>query len=148
MNKRLAKLKNIQEANILFTKRNLKENEFSLDDLFSKKIQSNMDEDDEFNDNEFPMDEFNDDEFNDNEFPMEEDDEFNDNEFPMDEDDEFNDNEFPMEEDDEFSTYGDDEFSRYGDDEFNDRENPKSVHDSDMNESSSKRKCLSCGKKR
>jgi hypothetical protein len=120
MNKRLAKLKNIQEANILFTKRNLKENEFSLDDLFSKKIQSNMDEDDEFNDNEFPMDE----------------------------DDEFNDNEFPMEEDDEFSTYGDDEFSRYGDDEFNDRENPKSVHDSDMNESSSKRKCLSCGKKR
>jgi hypothetical protein len=122
MNKRLAKLKNIQEANILFTKRNLKENEFSLDDLFSKKIQSNMDEDDEFNDNEFPMDEFN--------------------------DDEFNDNEFPMEEDDEFSTYGDDEFSRYGDDEFNDRENPKSVHDSDMNESSSKRKCLSCGKKR
>jgi hypothetical protein len=112
MNKRLAKLKNIQEANILFTKRNLKENEFSLDDLFSKKIQSNMDEDDEFNDNQFPM-----------------------------------------EEDDEFSTYGDDEFnydefSRYGDDEFNDRENPKSVHDSDMNESSSKRKCLSCGKKR
>jgi hypothetical protein len=133
MNKRLAKLKNIQEANILFTKRNLKENEFSLDDLFSKKIQSNMDEDDEFNDNEFPMDE---------------DDEFNDNEFPMEEDDEFNDNEFPMEEDDEFSTYGDDEFSIYGDDEFNDRENPKSVHDSDMNESSSKRKCLSCGKKR
>jgi len=122
MNKRLAKLKNIQEANILFTKRNLKENEFSLDDLFSKKIQSNMDEDDEFNDNEFPMDEFN--------------------------DDEFNDNEFPIEEDDEFSTYGNDEFSRYGDDEFNDRENPKSVHDSDMNESSSKRKCLSCGKKR
>lgn len=122
MNKRLAKLKNIQEANILFTKRNLKENEFSLDDLFSKKIQSNMDEDDEFNDNEFPMDEFN--------------------------DDEFNDNEFPMEEDDEFSTYGDDEFSIYGGNEFNDRENPKSVHDSDMNESSSKRKCLSCGKKR
>ena len=127
MNKRLAKLKNIQEANILFTKRNLKENEFSLDDLFSKKIQSNMDEDNEFNDNEFPMDEFNDDKF-----PMEEDDEFNDDEFSTYEDDEFN----------------DDEFSRYGDDEFNDRENPKSVHDSDMNESSSKRKCLSCGKKR
>jgi len=92
MNKRLAKLKNIQEANISLQRRSLKENEFGLDDLFSPKKK------------------------------------------------------FDMEEEDDFPLYPEEMLSS---DENN--ESPKSVHDTEylnMNESSSKRKCLSCGKKR